>query len=617
MNESVADLGRTRVDAPRQVDQADIQRRVERFWPIAETCLRRVYGLRPDCESWLDFIERAVRELAAARPAGLRQRDSASDPWWRDGKMVGYSAYVDRFAGDLPRMRGRLSYLTELGVNYLHLLPLLKAREGENDGGFAVSDFGAVEPSLGTTADLRDLAAAAHEAGISLVVDLVCNHTSDDHAWAQAARAGDEKYRDYYLVVPAAETVRRYEERLIDVFPDVAPGNFTYSREMAGWVWTTFYPFQWDLNYANPAVFCEMTSAMLRLANLGVDGLRMDSAPFLWKRLGSDCRNLPEAHWLLAAWRALLAIAAPGVVLKAEAIERLEDVKPYFGVAVAEPECQFAYNNGAMTALWASLALGRAEPAHRLIEAAAGKPAWGTWVNYVRCHDDIIWSALSPYVTPEEQSRCSSFFAGHESGSFAAGAAFQEVAGVPPSTNGMAAALVGVTDDDPDSDAAKRLLLLYGVSFALDGFPIVWMGDEIALEGGSPSRGAEAVPRDGRWLQRPFMDWARADLRADPATLPGHVFQRLALYARIRAAEPAFDDRRVAEAVEAGDPAVLSFVRGEGSASIQCLANFSNARREARLALTGGWLDLLSREPGETAAVPLGPYQVRWLVSRP
>jgi amylosucrase len=598
--------------------QLELPDRMDRLWPVAEACLRRVYGSRPDCEFWLQGIARVVKALGEARPRELALRDQSRPEWWRTGSVVGYSAYVDRFAGDLRGLRSRLPYLKELGVRYLHLLPLLKSREGDNDGGFAVSDFGSVEPRLGTNADLQDLARAAHEMDLSLVLDLVCNHTADDHAWAKAARSGDEEYRDYYIVLPDQGVVADYEKRLIDVFPDVAPGNFTYSKEMGGWVWTTFYPFQWDLNYANPAVFCEMTAAMLRLANMGVDGLRLDSAPFIWKRRGTACRNLPEAHWLLATWRALLTIAAPGVVLKAEAIERLEDVKSYFGETVTEPECHLAYNNGAMTALWASLALGRAEPMRRLVDAASRKPAWGTWVNYVRCHDDIIWSALSPCLSPEDQARCSSFFAGQVSGSFAAGSAFQSVAGAAASTNGMAAALVGIGDDDPGSDAARRLALLYAVSFALDGIPIIWMGDEIALGDAAANQDAGAAGSDGRWLQRPRMDWRRADLRGDGGALPGHVFQQFALYARIRAAEAAFDAQHVARTTKADHVAVLCFVRGEGASSIQCAANFSNARCSTRLTLDGGsWLDLLSQDAGRAREVELGPYQVRWLVSRP
>jgi amylosucrase len=606
------------MDADLDVAHLDMDYRMRRFWPVAEACLARVYGSRPDFDAWLQCISRVVRSLAAARSPELCLRDGGSAGWWREGAAIGYSAYVDRLAGDLRGLQTRIPYLKELGVSYLHLLPLFKARDGENDGGFAVSDFDAVDARLGTMADLQDLAMTARKTGVRLVLDLVCNHTADDHAWALAARSGDPEYRDYYHVLPDPEAVRRCEERLVDVFPDVAPGNFTYTPEMGGWVWTTFYPFQWDLNYANPAVFCEMTATMLRLANRGVDGLRLDSAPFLWKRPGTDCRNQPEVHWLLAAWRALLSIGAPGVVLKAEAIERLDEVKTYFGAQAAEPECHLAYNNGVMTGLWACLALGSAEPARSLIEAASRKPSWGTWVNYVRCHDDIIWSALSPHVPVADQARCSSFFAGDASGSFAAGTAFQGVAGVPPSTNGMAAALVGLAGDEAGAPAANRLLLLYGVTYALDGFPVVWMGDEIGLGDSADAVSEGAALRDGRWLQRPFMDWTRADRRTDAGTLPGRIFQQLAAYGRMRAERPAFGAEHVARPVASTDPAVLSFRRGDGADAIQCVANFSNDRRASRLELegAGGWVDLLSDDAGETPDVELGPYQVRWLMAR-
>ena len=608
------------MDGDAEVPLLEVEDRMRRFWPIAESCLTRLYGSRPDFPSWLENISKVVREFAAARSAELRAHDRTTGQWWREGRAIGYSAYVDRLAGDLRGLQTRMPYLKELGVSYLHLLPLFKAREGESDGGFAVSDFGAVDARLGTIADLQDVARTARQAGMRLVLDLVCNHTSDDHAWARAARSGDEAYRDYYYVLPDVETVQRYEERLIDVFPDAAPGSFTYCEEMGGWVWTTFYPFQWDLNYANPAVFREMTTAMLRLANMGVDGLRLDSAPFLWKRLGTDCRNQPEVHLLLAAWRALLSIAAPSVVLKAEAIERLEEVTTYFGALAGEPECHLAYNNGVMTALWASLALGSADPARRLIEAAGAKPSWGTWVNYVRCHDDIIWSALSPHVAAADQTRCSAFFAGEASGSVGAGAVLQDVDGVPPSTNGMAATLAGVDGDEPDAPGARRLRLLYGVTYALDGFPVVWMGDELALRDNREARGGASNLLDGRWLQRPVMDWSRAGRRTDPGALPGRMFQALAAMARIRASHPAFDAAHTARPATAEDPTVLSFLRGTGAASLQCLANFAAEPRVARVRLeTGldGWTDLLSGETGVGPQAALSPYQVRWLVRQP
>jgi amylosucrase len=325
-------------------------------------------------------------------------------------------------------------------------------------------------------------------------------------------------------------------------------------------------------------------------------------------------------HQLLAAWRALLSIVAPLVVLKAEAIERLEDVKAYFGADAGAPECHLAYDNGVMTALWASLALGSAEPARCLIDAAKAKPLSGTWVNYVRCHDDIIWSALSPYVTSEDQAYCSRFFAGTASATFSAGAAFQSAAGTAASTNGMTTSLVGVVSDDPDLLPARRLLLLYGVIYALDGIPVLWMGDEIGLGGNADTAQGMVAPRDGRWLQRPPMDWSRADQRKDVTHLPGRAFQVLASFAKLRAVLLPFSANHVANPVFSGDPAVLSFLRGDAHNAIQCLANFSPDPRSGRLALQSAgsetWWDLLRGHAGEGSTVPLDPYQVRWLVAR-
>jgi amylosucrase len=609
------------MDADLDIGDGEVDERARRLWPIAEQSLGQLYGSRDDFQTWRERIYRQVHAAAAARPADLRAADRMAERqggWWKAPSVVGYSAYVDRFAGDLAHLEGRLGYLKELGVTYLHLLPLLKAREGDSDGGFAVADFGAVDPRLGSMADLEGLARSARKLGIGLVLDLVCNHTADEHAWARAARAGDPEYRAYYHVLADQAEVSRYEQRLIDVFPEVAPGNFTFCEQMGGWVWTTFYPFQWDLNYANPAVFCEMLAVMLRLANLGIQGLRLDSAPFLWKRAGADCRNQPETHHILAAWRALLSIAAPSVALKAEAIERIEDVTSYFGGQGGPPECDLAYNNGVMTALWASLALGSARPARLLIEAAMAKPAAGTWINYIRCHDDIIWSALSPFVPLEEQVYCSRFFAGLAGPSYSSGAAFQGVPGAAPSTNGMAASLVGIAGQHPDAAAVARLLLLYGVAYALDGAPLIWMGDEIALgnQDGDPDAPAS---RDGRWLQRPAMDWERAALRTDPSLPAGQVFQYLAGLARTRAGLPAFAAEHPARVGWTGSPAVLSFVRGPGPDAVQCLANFSAEPSQGELAEAlarggSGWTDLVADEKGEGAGVPLGPYQVRWLV---
>ncbi len=284
--------------------------------------LSQVYGGVVDVDKFATQLVLDALRAAAERPAELRRLDRRReiDPaWFQRSRMIGYVCYADRFAGSLAGVRQHLDYLVELGVTYLHLMPLLRPREGENDGGYAVADYDQVDPRIGTMADLQALAGDLHERGIALCVDLVLNHTAREHEWARKALAGEPGYREMYLIYPDRTEPDAYERTLPEVFPDIAPGSFTQVPGL-GWVWTSFHEYQWDLNYANPAVFRAMLGTMLALANRGIDVLRLDAVPFLWKRMGTACQNQPEAHLLLQAFRALTRLAAPGLVLKAEAI---------------------------------------------------------------------------------------------------------------------------------------------------------------------------------------------------------------------------------------------------------------------------------------------------------
>jgi amylosucrase len=585
------------------------------LWPDVERQLSKLYGADPDFPAWLAALAGRVRNAADARAPDLKDLDAdrvANGPWWARPQAIGYSTYVDRFGGDLRGVRERLDYLSDLRVTYLHLLPLLKARAGDSDGGYAIADFRMVDPRFGTNEDFRTLISTAHTAGIRVVIDLVCNHTADDHPWALAARRGEAPYADYYHFIDDPDQVRALEQSLVEVFPDTAPGNFTYVPERESWVWTTFYPFQWDLNYANRDVFFEMTSVLLDLANMGVDGFRLDSAPFLWKEAGASCRNRPEVHAILAAWRAILSIAAPNVALKAEAIERLEDVLPLFGPPGGPPECDLAYNNGVMAGLWASLALGKAEPVIAMLRAGAAKPANGVWINYLRCHDDIIFGALSPYVSQAEQARAARFLAGGP-GSFSHGRPFQQFDGVP-SVNGTAASLCGFDEAANDDAALARLQLLYGVLYALPGLPVVYMGDEIALLNDKSFERDPARRAEGRWLQRPEMDWIAADQARAGRGSSASLLARFKHLAAIRASAPAFADEGPVEPIAAASPSLLSFVRGRGAERIQIIANVSDQAVRAPLDVAGaqGWRDLLSGAiaTGQTAELP--PYGLVW-----
>ena len=416
--------------------------------------LSEVYGDVTDIGAFATGLVLDALRATADRPAPLRRLDRRReiDPaWFQRSRMIGYVCYADRFAGSLPGVREHLDYLAELGVTYLHLMPLLRPRPGENDGGYAVADYDAVDPRLGTMADLQALAADLHERGMVLCIDLVLNHTATEHQWARKALAGEPGYREMYLVYPDRAGPDAYERTLPEVFPDLAPGSFTEVPGL-GWVWTSFHEYQWDLNYANPAVFRAMLGTMFTLANRGIDILRLDAAPFLWKRMGTDSQNQPEAHLLVQAFRALTRLAAPGLVLKAEAIVSPEMLVQYLGRHDQfRPECDLAYDNQLMVMLWSSLATRDVRLAERALSRRRPAPSATSWVTYVRCHDDIGWAvsdADADAVAADGFSHrrfLSDYYSGAFPGSFARGARFQH----NPATgdariSGSAASLCGV-----------------------------------------------------------------------------------------------------------------------------------------------------------------------------
>ena len=548
--------------------------RFERWFTELRDPLARVYG---DRFQWDELLAK-LAAAAAARTPELRVLDHEREitpDWLHREQQLGYVAYADRFAGTLAGVRERIPYLRELGVGYLHLMPLLKMRPEPNDGGYAVVDYGAVEPSLGTMDDLRELASALRAEGMALCVDVVLNHTAREHAWARAAMAGDTRMLARYLT---------FEERperpeLPDVFPDSAPGSFTYEPELGRWVWTTFNTYQWDLDWSNPDVFVAMASAMLELASAGVDVLRLDAAPFMWKREGTNCQNLPEVHELLAALRALFRIAAPAVAFKAEAIVAPRDLVPYLR------ECDLAYHNVLMALLWSTLASGKVA---LMTSALRAMPQVAGWLTYVRCHDDIGWA-----ITDEDAAAVgedgaahrrflADFYAGDFPGSFARGARFQG-----ERTSGAAASLAGI-DVDPEL-GVKRLLALYAVAFAFGGLPMIYMGDELGL--GNDERWADtpAHAGDNRWMHRPRMDWDAAGRRHDTATVEGRLWAGLRELMELRRSTRAAHAEAATEPFWTGNEHVFGLWRERGEDRLRLLVNFSASPQDG-----------------------LGPYEYRW-----
>lgn len=553
-----------------------------------------VYGDTCDVRALVHDLVADALAAAAARSSALRvldRRREVEPAWFLAEGMIGYVCYADRFAGGLRGVRDRLDYLDELGVGYLHLMPLLKPRSGENDGGYAIEDYDAVDPRLGTMDDLEDLAADLHERHVALCVDLVLNHTAREHEWARRALAGEPTYRDFYRFFDDRTEPDAYEASLPEVFPDMAPGSFTYVPEVDSWVWTTFHEFQWDLNWANPEVFRAMLGVLFRLGNRGVDVVRLDAAPFLWKRMGTDCQNQPEAHRILQALKALSRLAMPAMVLKAEAIVGPDLLVPYLGGHQRyRPECDLAYDNQLMVMLWSALAARDARLPRQALARRPPVPTGTGWVTYVRCHDDIGWAVADEdawalgYDPAQHRRFLARFYSGGHQGSFGRGIDFQSnPATGDVRTSGMAASLAGleqaleVGDDAQVTAALHKLELLYSVVYSFGGIPLIYMGDEIALLNDEAWADDAVHADDSRWIHRPRMDWVAAGRRDDPTTVPGRMFSTLRALGEARRSSPAFRSDAGCEVVTTRDRHLLAYVRRHPRAApVLVLANFSD-----------------------------------------
>ncbi|MFV0429295.1 MAG: alpha-amylase family protein, partial [Arachnia sp.] len=452
----------------------------------------------------------------------LDQQRLLRPDWLQDPRQTGYVAYADRFATSLAGVGDHLDHLADLGVTYLHLMPILRSRSGPNDGGYAVQDYQQIRPDLGTMADLRDLTTRLRQRQISLEVDLVLNHVAREHEWARRARAGQARWRDYFHVYPDRTEPDRYEQSLPEIFPDFAPGNFTWDPDLAGWVWTTFNDYQWDVNWANPDVFVEYVTIMCDLANHGVEIFRLDAIAFIWKQLGTNCQNQPQVHALTQAMRAALRVAAPAIAFKAEAIVGPRDLIGYFGTRQHHGKLSdLAYHNTLMAQLWSTLASRDATLMRHALRQFPTKPLSATWATYVRCHDDIGWAiddgdaaavGLDGFT---HRAFLSDFYSGKFPGSFARGLVFQanpetgdrRISGSLASLAGLEAALQA--GDQTLIDAAvARINLLHTVIGGYGGIPLIYMGDELGTLNDYGYRLHPAHADDNRWVHRPELDWA-------------------------------------------------------------------------------------------------------------
>ncbi len=604
--------------------------RLDAHFPRAFGLLHALYGQQYDFFYHLEEILRVVARSYADRPPALKaldRRRQRAPLWFQSEQMLGGACYVDRFAGDLDGVRARIPYFQELGLTYLHLMPLFKTPPGQNDGGYAVSDYRAVDPRLGTLAQLGALAADLRAAGISLVLDFVFNHTADDHPWAQRALAGDADYQAYYLLFDDRTLPDQYERHLREIFPDQAPGSFTYNAALRKWVWTTFHSYQWDLNYANPAVFTAMLGEMLFLANQGVEVLRLDAVAFIWKQMGTACENLPQAHQVIQAFNALARVAAPALVFKSEAIVHPDAVAAY----ISADECPLSYNPTLMALLWEALATREVALLRQALHARYALAPGCAWVNYVRGHDDIGWSFADEDAAAvgingfDHRQFLNAFYTGRFSGSFAAGLPFNfnpqtldmRISGTAASLAGLEQALK-LGNEIYIEHALARLLLLHSVILSAGGIPLLYLGDEIATLNDYSYEHDHARFSDSRWAHRPRFDWARASQRHDPQTIPGTLYLALLHLIALRQRTPALAGGQTAF-FDTGSPHVLGYVR---SGALLALANFAEHPQtvsRAVLAHTPVALDSardlvkgVPLPPGPQ--VTLGPYAFMWLV---
>ncbi|MBN9223871.1 MULTISPECIES: alpha-amylase family protein [unclassified Microbacterium] len=519
----------------------DFLTRFDAQFPRLHDLFARLYGGRGDGQEQLAMLAAEASSAWNARPLELKVRDEQrlADPeWFASERALGGVCYVDRFAGNLAGIRDQIPYFRELGLSYLHLMPLFDAPEGDNDGGYAVSSYRRVNPSLGTMAQLSELAADLRTSGISLVLDFVFNHTSNEHDWARAAVAGDPAYEDFYLIFPDREMPDAYERTTREIFPDDHAGSFVQLDD-GRWIWSTFYHYQWDLNYANPAVFRAMAGEMLFLANQGVEVLRMDAVAFIWKQLGTSCESLPEAHMLLQAFNAVLAMAAPGMVFKSEAIVHPDEVVAY----ISPGECQLSYNPLQMALTWEALATRDGRLLQDALERRHALPAGTAWVNYVRSHDDVGWTfadedaaalGIDGYGHRQFLNR---FYTGRFDGSFARGVAFQE----NPATGdarvtGTTASLAGI--EAGDAGGEDRVLLAHALALSTGGIPLLYLGDEVAQLNDYSYADDPVCRGDSRWVHRGNSPRDRYAQRGNLDTAAGRVFRRLTKLIAVRQSAP-------------------------------------------------------------------------------
>ncbi|MEM7784737.1 MAG: amylosucrase [Planctomycetota bacterium] len=618
--------------------------RLDRYWlPLFER-LESLYGHRGDFHYHVEQLLLSLASFQLMRNDDLcevdRQREVEPN-WFQSNRIVGGALYVDLFSENLPKLREHVGYFKSLGITYLHLMPLFAVRPGNSDGGYAISNYRSVDPRLGTIDDLRQLANDLHQEGILLVLDFVFNHTSDDHEWAIKAQSGNREYQDFYFLFPDRSQPDRYEQTLREIFPTVRRGNFSWHDGMKKWVWTTFNSFQWDLNYSNPSVFRSMMEEMLFISNLGVDVMRLDAVAFIWKQLGTSCENLPQAHTIIQAFNLGVRIASPGLIFKSEAIVHPDEVVKY----ISRGECQISYNPTLMALIWESLATRKTDLLRQTLSHRFRLPRATTWVNYLRCHDDIGWtfddgdaSAIGMNAS-DHRSFLNQFYTGQFPDSFARGIPFQHnlqtgdmrISGTLASLAGLEQALEA-NDDWKIELAARRIYLMQAISLSIGGIPLIYLGEEWGMLNDYDFISDPAKADDSRWVHRPKMNWAfvesirnqssenhASEVPNSAKNVHSEIYCKVKSLIELRKSTSALAGQEM-DIFETGNPHLLGFVRRNEGDRLIVLANFSDSTQSIgsifvrTVGFSRFFKDLIEdKEVNASDKIELSPYQFLWL----
>ncbi len=608
--------------------QTDFQRRLaarsdELKWLYMELYHGQTENYYNLCRS----MEAFYNERAEALKASDRKRE-AEPSWYMQNDLVGMMLYTENFAGNLQGVRSHLDYLEKSGINYLHLMPLLDTPEGRSDGGYAVADFRKVLPSLGTMEDLSELTEDCHGRGICVCLDFVMNHTSEEHEWARRARAGEREYQDRYFFYDDYGLPAQFERTVPEVFPKTAPGNFTYLPELGKYVMTSFYPYQWDLNYWNPVVFNEMAGNLLYLANRGIDIIRIDAVPYIWKQLGTNCRNLPQVHTIVRMIRLITEIVCPGVLLLGEVVMEPKELAPYFGTP-QKPECHMLYNATTMCTLWHTVATRDVSLLRYQTDQVAGLPKTYSFLNYIRCHDDIGWGLDFKFLEQKGMKEVAhkrflnDYFLGKYDFSTSTGELYNE----DPVTGdarfcGTTASMCGIErggfEDNPEKVAAGLQLDLMLHAFLLfqSGIPVIYSGDEIAAVNDWTYHQDPLKAEDSRYIHRGKFNWDAAAHIEDADSTAGRMHRGLLTLEKARRADDIFDGDASVYTIETHNGSVLGMIRIKGSKRMVGLFNFSDQPKDVWIVeFADGYRDYLGDDTKEKpVALTLKPYEYIWAV---